>query len=154
MNKNKKICSVNQRIRELLEIKNITQNDLSEATNMSKSNISLYVNDKRKPQVHAITAICDAYNLNSNWLIGYDVPMHRTFIDSVIKALPNDIEAKQKVMINNIIEIALTLDERGLETLLHDAKSQSEIMLKFKKPNALSEESYNYFSIGAVKKLP
>lgn len=65
------------RLNELMRILDLTQADICQKAGIPKSAMSMYVNGKRTPRQDAIAKICDAYNLDPAWLMGYDVPMER-----------------------------------------------------------------------------
>lgn len=72
-----KISNSSRRLRELMDIMGITQTDICAKTNLTKSVVSMYVNGKREPRQDKISQICEAYNLDPAWLMGYDVPMFK-----------------------------------------------------------------------------
>lgn len=72
----KKISSVNERIRSLLDFLGISQADFCKKTGLTKSALSNYLNGVRQPRVDAIVKIADAFNIEPTWLMGYDVPSY------------------------------------------------------------------------------
>ena len=72
-----KVTDSKHRLRELMDFYNITQKDIVDKTGIDKSAISMYVNGQRVPRQDKISMICDAYNLDPAWLMGYDVPMEK-----------------------------------------------------------------------------
>jgi len=67
-----------QRLNELMEHFGISAADLSIATDIPKSSMSMYLNDKRNMKADRIKTLADKYNLNEAWLLGYDVPMQKS----------------------------------------------------------------------------
>ena len=72
-----KVTDSKHRLLELMSAYDITQQDIADKTGINKSAISMYVNGNRIPRQDKVSMICDAYNLDPAWLMGYDVPMER-----------------------------------------------------------------------------
>lgn len=66
-----------ERIKELLDIFGISQQEFAERTHIDKATVSLYVNKKREPKQINITSIADAFNVDPAWVMGLDVPMSK-----------------------------------------------------------------------------
>ena len=66
-----------QRLYELMEHFGLNAVDLSIATDIPKSSMSMYLNDKRNMKADRIKTLADTYNVNEAWLLGYDVPMQK-----------------------------------------------------------------------------
>lgn len=104
-----KITDSKHRLRELMDFYNITQKDIVDKTGIDKSAISMYVNGQRVPRQDKISMICDAYNLDPAWLMGYDVPMHRrntaqaaekhfSILEKYLKLSPRDQEIVESMI--------------------------------------------------------
>ena len=76
----KLVSNIPKRLNEMMHKLNISQADLSRTTGITTAGISLYAQGKRIPRQDKISQICEPYNINPTWLMGYDVPM---FISSV-----------------------------------------------------------------------
>ena len=83
-----RITSFSKRIKELLEVRDISQAELSRRSGLSKSTISHYVKGDWEGKQDAVYAIAKAGNCNEAWLMGYDVPMERI---SVSTDLPSNM---------------------------------------------------------------
>lgn len=70
-----KSATSNTRIRELLDILNISQTDFCKRAGLNKSALSNYLNGDRLPRQDQISKIADAFDVNPAWLMGYEVPM-------------------------------------------------------------------------------
>lgn len=68
-----KKATVGERLRELMEYKNLTIYDIAEAVSMSGATVSRYINDINKPKDVTIEKISREYGVNPTWLMGYDV---------------------------------------------------------------------------------
>ena len=63
-----------QRIKQMMQIRNITQADLARITGIRASSISDYLSGKYQPKQDKIALIADALSVNPGWLMGYDEP--------------------------------------------------------------------------------
>lgn len=79
--KPQKICTSNDRIRQLLDETGITQTEFCKRTSIQKSALSNYLKGDRTPRQDQLTKIADAFNVSAAWLMGYDVPQR---IDSAL----------------------------------------------------------------------
>lgn len=77
-----KVSNSAERLQELMRTLGIKQIDIANRTGIHKSVISLYVNGDRLPRQDKIAVICDAYNIDPAWLMGYEVPMQKQRIDT------------------------------------------------------------------------
>ncbi len=78
----KKVDTFSNRLKSLLCNKNLKQSDLAKQTNLSKQQISQYVNGKFEPKPMAVLNIAQVLNINEFWLMGYDVPMTNKVLDT------------------------------------------------------------------------
>lgn len=65
------------RIRRAMEKANIKAQELAEATGIHKSSISQYVNGSHTPSIKNAAKMAEVLDVNTAWLKGYDVPMHK-----------------------------------------------------------------------------
>lgn len=68
---------IKERIKQGLEIREITQSQLATRANIDKGQLSSYISGKYKPRQNNIDALATALNVNEAWLMGFDVPMER-----------------------------------------------------------------------------
>ncbi len=61
--------SFGKRLSYLRENKNLTQNELAKATNISRSRLSLYEIDKREPDINTIKQLADFFNITTDYLL-------------------------------------------------------------------------------------
>ena len=71
------MVSFPQRFKELLAIKEIKQKDVVDKTGLTRSTVSMYATGSREPRQDKVTIIAEAYNVNPDWLMGFDVPMNK-----------------------------------------------------------------------------
>lgn len=71
------MATISERIKEGLELRNITQSELVSLTKLNKSSISSYISGKYEPKQKAIYLIAKALNVSEAWLMGYDVDYKR-----------------------------------------------------------------------------
>ncbi|MCC0707020.1 MULTISPECIES: helix-turn-helix domain-containing protein [unclassified Clostridioides] len=69
---------VSKRIKNGLELRNMTQSDLVKKSGIPKSALSSYISGKYKPKQDNIYKIAKALNVNEAWLMGCDVEIERT----------------------------------------------------------------------------
>ena len=74
----KNIAELRDRLQQALDRKNWKAVDLVEATGVPKGAISYYLSGKSKPKADRLYVIAQALDISEAWLLGYDVPMHRT----------------------------------------------------------------------------
>lgn len=75
---------IKDRIKEAIEIREITQSELAEKAKIDKSQLSSYISGKYKPRQNNIDALSLALNVNEAWLMGFDVPMERDYEDQKV----------------------------------------------------------------------
>jgi transcriptional regulator with XRE-family HTH domain len=66
------------RLQEALTRKNWKAVDLVEKTGIPKGAISYYLAGKSRPKTDRLYIVAQALDVSEAWLLGYDVPMHRT----------------------------------------------------------------------------
>lgn len=70
-----KVATTSQRLKYIIDEKNIKQAELSRATGISRGAISNYVLGRYAPKSEIMQKLADALNCSVYWLRGYDVPM-------------------------------------------------------------------------------
>lgn len=91
----KKVSNSANRIKELLEMNNMSQADFCRKTGLSRSIVSLYINGKREPAQDNIFAISQNFNVDPAWVMGFDVPMNRKYATenaAILAKVRNDEE--------------------------------------------------------------
>lgn len=63
-----------QRIREAMNDRNMTQQELADKSQLGKSSISHYVNGSNEPGNKAAYALAKVLKVNPAWLMGLDAP--------------------------------------------------------------------------------
>ena len=71
----KESCGV--RLKIALSIRNMTQAELSQKTNIPKSALSEYLKGLYDPKQDRLLILSEALNVDPVWLMGYDVPMEK-----------------------------------------------------------------------------
>ena len=109
---------IKERIKQGLEIREITQTQLAARANIDKGQLSSYISGKYKPRQNNIDALAAALNVNEAWLMGFDVPMERT---------SNNIETDQSVSksveCKEILEICEQLSTHNQRKVLTYSKN-------------------------------
>lgn len=73
----KLVSTFSERLKEILEIREIKPSKLAELVDINKSTISQYLNGEYEPKRKRIELFAKTLNVNEAWLIGYDVDMKR-----------------------------------------------------------------------------
>lgn len=81
------MATYSNRIRELREAKSLSQDQLAEKLNVTKQAISQYERGVRKPSVPMLEALCDFFNVSSDYLLGKDDVTVRLVDADGLKAL-------------------------------------------------------------------
>ena len=115
-------ATIAQRLREALAATGKKQADLVRETGLDRGAVSSYLSGKYEPKQKAIYKMAQALNVSESWLLGYDVPMHRT-----VEQKKNDQLAKLIVKLRtdaDFYETVLSLAElnenqyRGIKQLI------------------------------------
>ena len=61
-----------KRIRELRKSNGLTQEELGKLVNISKVSISFYESGARMPSLDTLTALCDVFKVDLEYLLGQD----------------------------------------------------------------------------------
>lgn len=87
-----KIVNTSVRLKQIMNEQNLKQVDILDRckpycekfdTKLNKNDLSQYVSGKVEPGQKKLTILSMALNVNEAWLMGYDVPMNKTFITNV-----------------------------------------------------------------------
>lgn len=70
-----KISTFASRLREALELRDVSQAELARLTGLDKSSISRYLKSEYKGKQNAVYAISQVLHIDPAWLMGFDVPM-------------------------------------------------------------------------------
>lgn len=127
---NKVDCHI--RIKQAMELRNMTQADIVEKTNIKKSALSQYINGKISPRQNAIDELSKVLNVSEPWLMGYDVPMKRTSTKETQKLKMNEITltSEQEAELQYIIEHNMLFFKRN-KMDEDDAKKLADILREF-----------------------
>lgn len=69
MQNQENLNTLGKRLTYLRERSGLNQQKLSDATGISRSNLSKYEQDKVKPTSDAIVSLCDFYDISADWLL-------------------------------------------------------------------------------------
>ena len=73
--KRDKLCI---RLKEAMDIRGLRAVDLIDRTGIPKVTLSYYMSGKTEPKADRIYTLAKELNVSEAWLMGFDVPMHRT----------------------------------------------------------------------------
>ena len=116
----KESCAV--RLKKALSIRNMTQSELCQKTNIPKSALSEYLKGLYEPKQDRLLIMSEALNVDPVWLMGFDVPMeqeHKKFSphdsitegEKVMLELFRQIPVDQQPMVLAMIRAALCTDK-------------------------------------------
>ena len=89
--------TINDRIKQALELRNMKQVELVAKTGIDKSQISSYMSGKYKPKQENLSLIAMALEVDEYWLMGQDVPMERVVTgEEAIEGQMRRVEAYAK----------------------------------------------------------
>ena len=66
------MTNYSDRIKELRKMRHWTQQDLADKLDITKVAVSQYERGVRKPDINVVTALCDIFNVSSDYLLGND----------------------------------------------------------------------------------
>lgn len=113
-----------KRLAQALELRGITQTELSKRTNINKSSISTYLKGEYKAKQDKVDLLANALNVSPVWLMGYDIPMQRdlsfdlstltNYVPIARKKIPllGEIAAGQPIYADEHIEEFLPVDDK------------------------------------------
>lgn len=107
-----------ERLKELRTKRNLSQQELSEILNIGRSTLANYEQGKREPNFETLELFADYFNVDMNFLIGWEESQN-TFIndDANIKYL-------KEIGEENLIELYKKVKEDGSLLLLTDETSK------------------------------
>lgn len=74
----KPIATIADRLREALSAAGKKQADLVRDVGLDRGSVSSYLSGKYEPKQKAIYKMAQYLDVSESWLLGYDVPKHRT----------------------------------------------------------------------------
>lgn len=96
------MVTFSQRLKELLEKKDLTQAELSRLSGVNKSSLSRYLKGDWKAKQDTVYAIAKATSINEAWLMGYDVPMNKPLNQKVFYGFEPMPEMDAVPLVGNI----------------------------------------------------
>ncbi len=112
-----KVTDSKHRLRELMDVFQMSQTELCNKCGLNKSALSNYLNGDREPRQDKLSLIADAFSIDPAWLMGYDTPMRPA------PSTANDDTASE------IMSIYRELNTEGRQDMLKHARylaSQTE----------------------------
>lgn len=103
--------SFQNRLKQLLEIKHLTQKELSDMTGISRSLINKYLKGVSETNNEKLSRIAKATNVNPVWLLGYDVQFENTYgvIEEISKLLnDSSLNISDLTSIKSFIELYIS----------------------------------------------
>ena len=112
-----------KRIKQMMQIRDITQADLARITGIRASSISDYLSGKYQPKQDKIALIADALSVNPGWLMGYDEPKKPISSSIDEKKENRDLLAHYQILSEHEQKILITMIDNGSQdfTVKNDA---------------------------------
>lgn len=109
-----KISSSQYRIKELLEMTDDTQAEMSRKIGVSKTTVGRYIKGTQEPHQAALSKMASVYRVSPAWLMGFDVPMNEVSAEEIYNML-DLLNASDREMVVKLIEhlAERKKDERG-----------------------------------------
>ena len=104
-----------KRIKQMMQIRDITQADLARITGIRASSISDYLSGKYQPKQDKIALIADALSVNPGWLMGYDEPKKPISSSIVEKKENRDLLAHYQKLSEHEQKILITMIDNGIQ---------------------------------------
>lgn len=92
---------INERIKQGMKLKNMTQAELCRKAQIDKGSLSHYLRGSYEPKQKAIYSMAKALGVSEAWLLGYDVEMSREKVEVSEKF--SSLSNEQKKMVNSLI---------------------------------------------------
>lgn len=112
-----------KRLKNAMDINNITQSQLCEKTQIPKSAMSQYLSGNFKPKQYRTELLAKALNVSEAWLMGYDLPKERNAEKQSIDVKLTTHESKVITAYRNHPEM-----QPAVDTLLGIKKDKSELI--------------------------
>ena len=138
---NIKVSSFKNRLKDLLQEKNITQKELSDLTGITPSSISDWLKGKYEAKQDKIDIIATSLNVSQAYLMGYDVPKvnHIKMYAKESKSNPSLTNNQEK-----IINLFNQLNDEGQEKAINYTQDLVDIGRYSKETRPTIEEMTDY----------
>jgi len=113
------------RIKKALSIRNITQSQLCEKTNIPKSAISQYISGAFEPKQDRVYLIAKALDVSEAWLMGYDVSINRENVGEQPNSLDEQPQDLAFFRLKKGLE-AYDIEQEDIDFLLTVMKAHKE----------------------------
>lgn len=92
-----KVATFKERLLMMMEFHRMTMTELSDVSGIGKSVICYYTKGRNAPKHEYAERIARIFNVNINWLLGYDVPQDPDHVPTLIEKLDglNEIGRKK-----------------------------------------------------------
>ena len=117
-----------ERLKYALNLKKMSQADITKKTGIGKSSISTYLTGEYEPKQKNTYKLAKALNVNEAWLMGFDVDMER-------KENTEALSDKELFLINNFRD----LNEQGQDYILQTMDLVKDKYKKSDSPSVLEE---------------
>ena len=104
-----------KRLHEAMLKRNVKAIELAEKTELTRCQISGYINGRCQPKNDKLYLISQALNVNPMWLMGFDVPINEDEADTRtrINTILNNLEGRQLEKVLAMLELMLEYEKEG-----------------------------------------
>lgn len=113
--------TLGQLLAELRNEKRITQNQMANLTNISRSRLSLYEIDKREPDIDTLKELSKFFNVSTDFLLGLTDIREKLYITGLGKISSTELTIIKKYRI---------LDDRGKRAMSDTLNRECEFIEK------------------------
>lgn len=106
-----KVKSMGQKIKELRNKKDLTQQELADKMNVSISTISLYEGDKRKPGISALARLGEALGVDPSYFVSEIKVGSESDLSPRVAKIARDMESLTDEDINFVANIIANLEK-------------------------------------------
>ncbi len=118
-NQQERIDTFTNRLNKAMEIRKLKQSDLVRRTNLSKQQISQYVNGKFEAKQKSLFILAQTLDVNESWLMGFDVDMEKNKSSSIDLHQTDNIKALKQTFVDyGILKKDEPLTDKMLEKMM------------------------------------
>lgn len=117
-----------ERIKDLRKSRHLTQDELAKMLSVTKQTISQYERGVRKPDVPTIDALCDIFNVSSDYLLGRE-DMTVRFVGDLGLAMLDylNMEGLQAGQLKKVIDYFSKLNASGQTEALNRLQEMADL---------------------------
>ena len=122
------------RLKQILEVRNMSQQELADKSGVGKSSISHYINGSNEPGNKSAYLMSKVLKVNPMWLMGLDVPMEEITQVDTDKLTASQLPDLDEETLNRL-QLAMELYEK-YRNAIPEVQAAVETLLKSSKPHS------------------